>query len=99
MLNRRHFDSLVDPFKAIFTSYWSVCDSYRLANGWICEAGVRRTPYAPLRQPDLFLSFARLRARGEPSEASIMRWVSKYGLLTLEIENEHEYGDFASQHM
>ena len=34
--------------------------------------------------PDLFFSFARLGARGEPSESSILRWVSEHGLLRRE---------------
>jgi len=34
--------------------------------------------------PDLFFSFARLGARGEPSESSILRWVSEHGLLRWE---------------
>jgi len=38
----------------------------------------------PLADPDFFLSFARLAARGEPSEAKIEKWVLKYGLPTWE---------------
>jgi len=41
----------------------------------------------PLADPDFFLSFARLAARGEPSEAKIEKWVLKYGLPTWERED------------
>ncbi len=42
----------------------------------------------PLEDPDLFLSFARLGARGRPSDESILGWVSEHGLLTLEDEGK-----------
>lgn len=35
---------------------------------------------APLEDPDLFFSFARLASRGRPSDNSVLRWVKKYGL-------------------
>ncbi len=41
----------------------------------------KRRVYAPLQDPDLFLSFARMASRGKPSERTILRWVRKYGLL------------------
>ena len=34
----------------------------------------------PLASSDLFMSFAKLAAHGEPSEARIKRWVSRFGL-------------------
>jgi hypothetical protein len=43
----------------------------------------------PLEDPDLFLSFARLGARGRPSDESILGWVSEHGLLTLEDEGKY----------
>jgi hypothetical protein len=82
-IGRHQFDGLVDHSEALLASYWGVCDTYRLMGGLIYEDADRGRHYVPLREPGLFLSFARLRARGEPSEASIMRWVSRYGLLTL----------------
>ena len=38
--------------------------------------------------PDLFFSFARLGARGEPSESSLLRWVSEHGLLRQENDGQ-----------
>ncbi len=43
--------------------------------------GIR--PYFPLQDPNLFSSFIRLGARGEPSENKILSWVNEYGLLEL----------------
>ena len=39
-------------------------------------------PYYPLQDPNLYSSFVRLGARGEPTEKKIMGWVNEYGLLT-----------------
>jgi len=46
----------------------------------------------PLEDPDLFLSFARLWARGEPSRRSVLSWVNKHGLLTLEHPDRPLFG-------
>lgn len=43
-------------------------------------------PRAPLSDPDLFVSFARLGRRGHPSPKRSLRWVQKYGLLTRQDE-------------
>lgn len=45
-------------------------------------------PVRPLEDPDLFLSFARLWARGEPSRRSVLNWVGRHGLLTLERDDQ-----------
>lgn len=45
-------------------------------------------PNAPLLDPELFLSFARLGSRGEPSANRCLRWVQKYGLLRRQDESE-----------
>lgn len=39
-----------------------------------------------LRDPDLFGSFARLWADGPPSEARVLRWVRRFGLLTADVD-------------
>jgi hypothetical protein len=65
---------------------WGVAEGYDLAMGprgkkvGIEDTGEWRL-YAPLQEPDLFLSFARLASRGKPSAKTVLRWVSKYGLL------------------
>jgi hypothetical protein len=48
---------------------------------------LRRTAVRPLAEPDFFLSFARLGARGEPPEAKIRKWILRYGLPTWERED------------
>lgn len=37
--------------------------------------------YAPLKDPELFISFAKLASRGRPSDKSILGWTHRYGLL------------------
>jgi hypothetical protein len=60
---------------------WVRSERYKIAGGWIYPQG-RRTRFTfPLSDSGLFLSFARLGARGEPSEKSIHKWVEKNGLL------------------
>ncbi len=60
------------------------------ANPWNSSAlhsdGIR--PYFPLQDPNLFSSFIRLGARGEPSENKILSWVNEYGLLELTEEGK-----------
>jgi hypothetical protein len=68
---------------------WMVAKSYKILSGviyaddpqpdWLRNLGA-------FGDPDLFFSFARLGARGEPSESSILRWVSEHGLLRRENE-------------
>jgi len=72
---------------------WVVAKSYRILDGLIYvdnpqpnfseeEDPISDAGWAvSLADPDLFLSFARLGARGEPSETSILHWVSEHGLL------------------
>ncbi len=50
----------------------------------------------PLLDPDLFSSLGRTAADGDPSEAKILRWIGKHGLLTC--EHEYEAGDPISVH-
>jgi hypothetical protein len=50
-------------------------------DGKIKGKGYDGRSYEPLEDPDLFTSFVRLGKRGQPSEASILRWVKEHGLL------------------
>src|SRR5215208_7244589 len=45
---------------------------------------------SPLVARDFFVSFARLGARGDPTEAKIIRWVEKYGLPETRVRTEPE---------
>jgi hypothetical protein len=60
---------------------WAKSERYKVAGGWIYPEGNKTEFTFPLSDPGLFLSFARLGARGEPSEKSIQRWVSEHGML------------------
>ncbi len=69
---------------------WFVAEDYDIDSGGnvvIKEVGDPRA-YAPLKDPDLFFSFARLSARGKPSDSSILRWVRKHGLLRMSIDED-----------
>jgi len=62
---------------------------YRLGGGVIEPVGDSEwKPTSPLEDPDLFVSFARLGARGIPSEKRVLRWVNKYGLLKRQDERQ-----------
>lgn len=57
-------------------------DGYRLKGDWIEPAGLDDWfPSAPLADTELFSSFVRLGARGQPSANQCLRWVRKHGLL------------------
>jgi hypothetical protein len=61
---------------------WAVSPCYSIVNGMIMPQDETQTRLTfPLSDPNLFLSFARLGSQGEPSEKSILRWVSARGLL------------------
>ncbi len=67
---------------------WFVAEDYR------CEPPGRRIHpvgraswfRVPLRDPDLFLSFARLGAGDGPDEGAVLEWVRKHGLLRRAME-------------
>ena len=65
---------------------WLVADEYGYdeSNNIVVKKVGAPAATRPLEDPELFLSFARLWARGEPSRKRVLSWVNKYGLLTLE---------------
>ncbi len=66
---------------------WPVADRYRIEKGYIgVEELGSETVKRPLTDPELFSSFARLGARGEPTEKKILAWVEEHGLLKREDE-------------
>ncbi len=66
---------------------WPVADSYRIENGFLkVEEPGSETLKRPLKDPELFSSFARLGARGEPTDSKILAWVEEHGLLKREDE-------------
>jgi hypothetical protein len=61
---------------------WPVARPYGEWSGKIRpREGKHVGAHAPLEEPDVFLSFARLAARGEPSKDSILGWINRFGLL------------------
>ena len=70
---------------------WPVAVSYRILGGeiyadnpqpiFVKDSERYSDTIQSFANPDLFFSFAQLGVRGEPSEKSILRWVSKHGLL------------------
>ncbi len=68
---------------------WFVADEYDVESDKLVVKRVGEcTPIWPLEDEDLFFSFARLWARGEPSGRSILNWVGKRGLLTLQDDDQ-----------
>jgi hypothetical protein len=70
-----------------FISLLPVAKGYKILSGVIYADDPEFEPLKYLDafgDWDLFFSFARLGARGEPSESSILRWVSEHGLLRRE---------------
>ncbi len=73
---------LISLDEASHIMIWPVAPDYYTKHGAIYpKDGWQADQYASLTEPDLFLSFARLGAHGEPSEARVLKWVRKHGLL------------------
>lgn len=71
------------------TLEWPLASSYILWQGKIYPNPGRERrfpPRSPLSRSDLFLSFTRLGAQGDPDENRIKDWVSRNGLLTRKYE-------------
>jgi hypothetical protein len=67
--------------KAAHHHGWPVAAHYKIVGGMIRADGEELGSFVEFSEPSLFLSFARLGAHGEPSERTILRWVSQHGLL------------------
>lgn len=74
--------ALAEAQQSAFILNWPVQETYRIVNARVYADGHTSHYVKPLENDDFFISFARLAARGEPSDASIKRWVTRYGLLT-----------------
>ena len=82
-VRKTEFSGLLSPreFNSDRVRMWAKSERYKVVGGRIYPEGSKTEFTFPLSDPGLFLSFARLGARGEPSEISIQRWVSEHGLL------------------
>ena len=89
-IDKRDVAWLLEGFsKPSFIGLWPVAKSYKILSGVIYADDPRHELLRDLDafgDSDLFFSFARLGARGEPSESSILHWVSEHGLLRRENE-------------
>jgi hypothetical protein len=82
-IRRRETEGLISFYEAVFALRWPVAEHYRVWDGLLyADGGYKYTSTKPLAESDLFLSFARLGARGNPSERTIVDWVTEHGLLT-----------------
>src|SRR5215217_3487108 len=84
---RTEFAGQLDFLTAFTSASWPVAGHYVCAGGWVYPEGEEEGWFFPLTGSDLFLSFARLGARGEPSKASVLRWVRSHGLLKRQDES------------
>lgn len=81
-ISKRQIDGLIGQDEAQEMIGWPVAPDYVIQHGVIYPTdGWRFNRRASLTDSDLFLSFARLGAHGDPSEARILNWVCKNGLL------------------
>lgn len=81
-LKRRMFEGQFDPGQSLLVLSWPLHAEYRISPDSMIEGeGYGGRSYEPLEDPDLFPSFARLGAHGQPAEESILRWVKEHGLL------------------
>jgi hypothetical protein len=79
---QQRIEDLLDPHEARLIYAEPQHEGYWIAEGKIVKVYSRlwvNNP-SPLVERDFFVSFARLGARGDPTEAKIKKWVSKYGL-------------------
>lgn len=83
-VSEKELRGLIGPVESVQTNMWFIAEHYRIVQGQIYADGWRCRQTLPLSDPNLFLSFARLGAHGEPSERLVWSWVSKHGLLTRE---------------
>jgi len=92
--NAKEFDGLFDPVAELFRDLslmWPPARGYLTWQGKIHPLpGPPKGGFPapnPFAHTDLFYSFVRLGAIGEPSESRIMEWVSRHGLLTRKDES------------
>jgi hypothetical protein len=81
-ISQKELRGLIGPVESVHTSVWFVAEDYQTFYGRIYPYGHRARRTMPLSDSDLFTSFARLGAHGDPSPSSILSWVHKHGLLT-----------------
>jgi len=79
-IKRRELEDLIDTMEAENVIQLPQPETVGISDGRIWVKPNRFFVVRPLESSDLFMSFAKLAAFGEPSEARIKRWVSRFGL-------------------
>lgn len=86
-VQKREMGAIFDLVEALDAGGWPVAADYVILSGVIHPYRDKEnrdwkvTASRPLAAPEIFLSFARLAARGKPSEGAILAWVREHGLL------------------
>jgi hypothetical protein len=81
---------LVDAFEGSYMFQQALPERVGLEDGQIYVSYHRLGRVTPLTKPDLFTSFAKLAAHGEPSKKQIERWVGRFGLPVWSSRSEQE---------
>jgi hypothetical protein len=76
----KELQELVDAFEGSYMFQQALAESVGIEDGQIQVTYHRLDRVTPLTKPDLFTSFAKLAAHGEPSKKQIERWVGRFGL-------------------
>jgi hypothetical protein len=81
-VRRREMEMLLGRVEAVEAGGWPLFRHYWEKNGYIYHGdNIVASHASPLIDPNAFLSFARLAARGKPSKDPILKWVRRYGLI------------------
>jgi hypothetical protein len=79
-VRKNELEDLVDVFESSYMLVQPQPEEVSIENNRIRVSYDARRTVKPLDHSDLFTSFAKLAAYGEPREAKIRRWVEQFGL-------------------
>jgi hypothetical protein len=89
-VRRNELEGLVDVFESSYMLVQPRPEEVNIENDSIRVSYSARRTIRPLDHSDLFTSFAKLAAHGEPREAKIRRWVERFGLPVQDSRSELE---------
>ena len=87
-IKNKELEALVDAFESSYMFQQPLPETVGIENDYIHVHYDRRRRAAPLGKRDLFTSFAKLAAHGEPTEKKIERWVGRFGLPVWDVRPE-----------
>jgi hypothetical protein len=79
-VRKYELEDVVDVFESSYALVQPQPDEVVIEDDRICVSYEARRTVRPLDHGDLFTSFAKLAAHGEPREAKIRKWVERFGL-------------------